>query len=50
MAPIIALIALTLFMWAVAVWATWEEVEPDKPAPKTASEPTDQPAELRKVA
>lgn len=50
MAPIFALVALTLFMWAVAVWTTWEEVAPNKPERKTTTEPTDRPAELRKAA
>lgn len=49
MAPIIALIALTLLMWAVAVWATFED-EPEKPAQKETDNPEDQSTEMRKVA
>ncbi len=49
MGPIIALAALTLFMWAVAVYATFED-EPDEPTPKEEEKPQDQPTEMRKVA
>jgi hypothetical protein len=49
MVAVIALVALTLFMWAVAVWATFED-EPDEPTRKEEEKPTDRPTEMRKVA
>lgn len=49
MGPVIALVALTLFMWAVAVWATIED-EPEEPPRKEPEKPTDQPTEMRRVA
>jgi hypothetical protein len=49
MVAVIALIALTLFMWAVAVWATFED-EPDEPTRKEEEKPTDRLTETRRAA
>ena len=49
MVAVIALVALTILMWAVAVWTTFED-EPDEPIRKEEEKSTDRPAETRKVA
>lgn len=57
MIPLIALIALTLFMWAVAVWATFEdeqeeptEDEQEKPTQRDAEQPPDRSKNMRNAA
>ncbi len=35
MEPVLALCALTAFIWAVAIWASWESEPPDsEPVPE----------------
>lgn len=49
MAAVIALVALTVFMWAVAVWATLKD-EPEEPTRKEENTPMDRSTEMRKAA
>lgn len=50
MVPVIVLLALTLFTWVVAIWATMEEEHQEEPTQKDTEKPIEQPKELRKVA
>lgn len=49
MAAVIALVALTLFMWAVAVWATLRD-EPEEPTRKEGNHSMDRSTKMRKAA
>ncbi len=50
MVPVIVLLALTLFTWVVAIWATMEEEHQEEPTGKKTEEPIEQHQDLRKVA
>ncbi len=47
MEPVFAICALTLFTWAVAIWATCESDSPDHDAqdPAREEQPQEQPAD-----